>query len=65
MAKSDIKGLSDQELQSKIAEEKATYSKMLLNHAISPVENPAQIREQRRTVARMLTEVNSRKKASK
>jgi ribosomal protein L29 len=38
---------------------------MTLNHAISPVENPAVIRANRRNIARLLTEVNNRKKASK
>ena len=65
MEKKDIKGLSDQDLLEKIKEEKAALNKMTLNHAISPVENPAIIRLNRRNVARMATEVNNRKKASK
>ena len=65
MATKEIKGLSDQELMEKINEEKAGLSKMLLNHAISPVENPSKIRVTRRNIARMLTEVSNRKKAAK
>jgi large subunit ribosomal protein L29 len=65
MAKQEIKGLSDQELTDRIKDEKAGLNKMTLNHAISPVENPAKIRENRRHIARMLTEANNRKKASK
>lgn len=64
MENKEIKGLSDQELIEKIKEEKAGLNKMTLNHAVSPVENPAQIRINRRNVARMLSEVNNRKKAS-
>lgn len=65
MATKEIKGLTDQELAEKINEEKAGLNKMLLNHAISPVENPAKIRVSRRNIAKMLTEANNRKKASK
>ena len=65
MANKEIKGLSDQELVEKIAEEKSALNKMVLNHAISPVENPSIIRVNRRNIARMLTEANKRKQASK
>lgn len=65
MATKEIKGLSDQELAEKIASDKAELSKMKLNHAISPVENPAKIRINRRNIARMLTEANQRKNAAK
>ncbi len=61
MATKEIKGLSDQELNEKIASDKAELVKIKLNHAISPVENPAKIRLNRRNVARMLTEKNNRK----
>ena len=65
MANKEIKGLSDQELTDRIAEEKATLNKMVLNHAISPVENPSKIRLNRRNIARMITEATKRKQASK
>ena len=65
MATNEIKGLSDQELIEKIKEEKAGLNKLLLNHTISPVENPSKIRVNRRNIAKMLTEVTNSKKASK
>jgi large subunit ribosomal protein L29 len=65
MANKEIKGLTDQELFDRIKEEKANLNKMVLNHAISPVENPSKIRVDRRNIAKMLTEANNRKKASK
>ncbi len=65
MANKEIKGLSDQELVDKIKEAKGSLNKLNLNHTISPIENPLKIRAERRNVARMLTEVNNRKKASK
>ena len=65
MAKNEITALSDQDLRDRIREEKATLSKTKLNHAISPVENPARIRQSRRQVARMLTEINKRNQSKK
>lgn len=65
MASNEIKGLSIQELNEKISAEKAELNKATLNHTISPVENPAKIRIQRRNIAKMLTEVNNRKKEAK
>jgi len=65
MKNKDIAALSDQELIEKIAEEKAGLNKMKLNHAISPIENPLKIRNTRRTIAKMVTETNKRKKAAK
>jgi len=64
MKTKDISALSDQELIEKIKEEQAGLNKMTLNHAISPVENPAVIRVNRRNIAR-LTVLNKRNKASK
>lgn len=65
MKNKEIVGLSDQELMDKIKEEKAGLNKLTLNHAVSPVENPAKIRADRRNIARLNTEVNKRKKAAK
>jgi large subunit ribosomal protein L29 len=65
MKNKEIVGLSDQELVEKIKEEKAGLNKLKLNHAVSPVENPAKIRVDRRNIARLKTEVNKRKKGAK
>ncbi|MCQ2335763.1 MAG: 50S ribosomal protein L29 [Paludibacteraceae bacterium] len=60
MKTKEIKELSDKELVERIAAEKANLSKMKLNHAISPLDNPCQIREGRKTVARLMTEATKR-----
>lgn len=65
MKNKEIVGLSDQEIIEKIKEESAGLNKMTLNHAVSPVENPAKIRLTRRNIARLKTEETKRKKASK
>jgi large subunit ribosomal protein L29 len=64
MAKFEITGLSDQDLAERIREEKSALNRTQLNHAISPVESPARIRESRRNIARMVTELNKRRNAA-
>lgn len=57
----ELKELSVKELTEKLNEATEAYSKMKLNHAISPLENPAQIKAARRDIARMQTELSLRK----
>ena len=57
MKNADIKNLSAGDLQNKLAELKAEYTKLKLAHKISPVENPIQIRDLRKTIARLNTEL--------
>lgn len=57
MKKADIKNLSKEDLQVKLAEVKADYNKMVLAHRISPIENPIQIRDMRKNIARIQTEL--------
>ena len=52
---SEIRQSPAAELSERINDEVAKYNQMLLNHSISPLENPAQIKEARRTIARMKT----------
>ena len=44
----------------RIETEVANYNQMVLNHSVSPLENTALIKEQRRTIARMKTELRQR-----
>ena len=57
MKKADIKNLSAGDIQAQLTEAKAQYSKLKLAHAISPIENPIQIRDLRKTIARLNTEL--------
>ena len=52
--------LSTPELKERLIEEKLQLSKLVLNHAISPIENPNKITEQRKTIARIKTELRKR-----
>lgn len=51
----EIRKIADNELQEKLQAEVAAYNQLLLNHSISPLENPQQIKEARRTIARIKT----------
>jgi large subunit ribosomal protein L29 len=55
-----IREMSTQELTERLAEEQKQLVKMKLNHAVSPLENPNKIKENRKTIARMLTELRRR-----
>jgi len=60
MKKSEIEKLSLEDLHDKLEEFKKQLSDLKMNHAVSPLENPLQIKIVRRTVARLLTAINSK-----
>ncbi len=55
MKSAEIKDMSVQDLQERIAAEKANLTQLKVQHAVSPVENPSLIKKSRRDIARMLT----------
>jgi len=57
MNNSEIKSLSTKELQERIVSEKENLQKLKFAHAISPIENPMKIKEAKRLIARMHTEL--------
>jgi len=60
MKSEEIKGLSVNDLKERIAEMKLRYNKMVLANQISPLENPLQLRTDRRMIARLKTELRKR-----
>jgi large subunit ribosomal protein L29 len=60
MKQSQIKELTAVELKDLISEESQVLAKMVFNHTVSPLENPLKIRETRRTIARMKTELRKK-----
>ena len=64
MKQSEISELTDNELMERLDNEKDYLARMKLNHAISPLDNPNKIGVTRRNVARLMTEVNRRKRKS-
>ncbi|MBR3111554.1 MAG: 50S ribosomal protein L29 [Prevotella sp.] len=57
---SEIKGLDTKELTERMENEVQKLQNMKLNHAITPLENPSQIKAARRDIARMKTELRQR-----
>ena len=60
MKTKEIRELETKELKERIEEEVAKYSQMKLNHTITPLENPSQIKAARRDIARLKTELRQR-----
>ncbi len=63
MTQADIKQLSTSDLRERVKSEKAALSKLKLNHAVSPIENPLKITFNRKTIARLKTELRTRELA--
>lgn len=57
MTNQEIKNLTFEQLLEKTEESKRSLQKLRFAHAVTPIENPMVIRNQRRLVARLLTEV--------
>ncbi len=65
MKQSQIIDLSLTELQDLIKEETQVLSKLVFNHTVASIENPMKIRQTRRDIARMKTELGKRDLQSK
>ena len=60
MKTNEIKELETKDLTERMEAEVAKYNQMKLNHSITPLENPSQIKAVRRDIARMKTELRQR-----
>ena len=60
MKNAEIKALSGAELKERIASEKETLQKLNFAHAITPIENPMKIRDSRKLIARLSTELRAK-----
>lgn len=56
----ELKNLTTQELQERLATEKQNLAKLKLTHSVSPLDNPMQIRAARKDIARIHTELRLR-----
>ena len=63
MKAQEIKNLTVDELKGRIAEQKATLESLKFNHTVSPLDNPMVIRDTRRNIARLMTELSARQAA--
>jgi large subunit ribosomal protein L29 len=64
MKNSEIRGLSLDELKNKLAAEREAYGKLKFAHSITPIENPMKIRETRKLIAQIQTEIKSKEKVN-
>lgn len=65
MKNSEIKELTTPEIVERVDSERSTLTRFKLNHAISPLENPLQIKVTRRNIARLVTELRHRQLTDK
>ncbi|CAI8261229.1 MAG: 50S ribosomal protein L29 [Cryomorphaceae bacterium] len=57
--------MPENELQDLLATEREKLIKMKMSHAVSPMENPLQIKFTRKSIARVMTELSKRRNTSK
>jgi large subunit ribosomal protein L29 len=58
-----LKEMSEADLKARIQEDELRLKKLEFAHALSPLENPMSIRDLRRDVARLKTELRTRELA--
>jgi len=64
MKNSEIKALSAEEIKQKLMSEKDAINKLKFAHSISPIENPMKIKESRKLIARLETELRAKELAN-
>ena len=57
----EIEKLSLEDLQDKLADYQKKLLDLKMSHAVSPLENPLQIKTVRRTISRLLTAITAKK----
>ena len=60
MKASEIRELSVQEIEERIEDFKNVLTRMRLNHAVSPLDNPTKIGKTKKNIARLQTELRMR-----
>jgi len=60
MKNTDIKALSLEELKEKLGSEKENLRKMKFAHQVSAIENPMKMKETRKLIARLNTELTAK-----
>jgi large subunit ribosomal protein L29 len=60
MKQTVIKELSKNDLIERLEEERKQLTRLRLSHTVSPLDNPMKIRQNRKTIARILTELRKR-----
>lgn len=62
MDAAELKNYTDSELQEKLVEVRESMTKMKFQNVTSGLESPIELRNLRKNIARVMTEINGRKK---
>ena len=65
MKSKELVDMPNNELNDLLVAEKDKLVRMKMSHAVSPLENPLQIKYLRKDIARIMTEISKRKKDQK
>ena len=60
MKQQEVIKLSNDELKEQLVENKKKFNELKMAHAVSPLENPIQIKAVRKSIARIMTELTKR-----
>tara|TARA_R110002072_G_scaffold184968_1_gene341661 strand:- start:975 stop:1178 length:204 start_codon:yes stop_codon:yes gene_type:complete len=60
MKASVVREMTTQEIMDKLENEKLAYAKAKMGHTISPLENPLTLKDSRKDIARLSTELRNR-----
>ena len=60
MKTAEIKELTTKEIQERLDAVKEELTRMRINHSISPLDNPSEIKNSRRLIAKLNTELRTR-----
>ena len=63
MTNEEVHALTTEELQENLVAEQENLQRLRFAHAISPIENPMKIKDSRRFIARLKTEIRARELA--
>lgn len=58
--KEEFKELSDKDLQERLAAERTELNQLRINHTITPLDDSSILRQKRRDIARVQTELRAR-----
>ena len=56
----EIKELSDKDLLDTLDAEKLSLNQLVISHSITPLDNPSILKEKRKDIARINTEIRAR-----
>ena len=56
----EVRELTDKQLVEKLDAERIALDQLVINHSVTPLDSPADIKKKRRTIARLLTEKRER-----